>query len=142
MKILSKNFAQRLQWPINVPEDAYTYFKLKELGLRVKKQKGARAYMRNVTNFNDQIKQSTKFQSGKEALKNYFPVSLLDNEYSVPPTLIFTLIAKELILSPFWFSLYLIEVAINRILTLKADKFNALYEPYVSSKKLTDNLNN
>lgn len=136
MKALSRVFTSQLRWPEDVPEDAYIYLRLKELGLKLHREDNARAYMKNVANFKDRFKQVKKFLGGKKALARHFPKDFLRSEYNLPKSLL----AKHLILAflknPLWITLYLGEVALNRIFTLGNNKFNALYSPYLSSKKL------
>lgn len=136
MKALSRDFTAVLKWPENVPEDAYAYLFLKKNGLNLYRQTSAKAYMRNVTNVKDRFKQTRKFVSGRLTLTKYFPENFIKNEYNLPKLLILKHILYDFLRNPFWSSLYLLEVIINRILTLRTRSFTALYSPYQSSKKL------
>ena len=137
MKALSRRFYQKLQWPISAPEDAYVYFSLRRLGLKMFRSTQAKSLMKNVSNLTDRYKQCSKFQAGKKALKKYFDVSYLDNEYRLSFFLILKVVIYNLFKHPVLTGLYLAEVGINRIITDNKTKFNPLYEPYLSSKRLT-----
>lgn len=138
MKALSKEFSKKLRWPTNVPEDAYTFLLLTKLGFDVYREKGAKAYMRNVTNLNDRIKQVKKFRSGKKILLEYFSQDFINKEYTLPKKIIIKNITVNFIRNPYMTSLYIFELMLNRLLTMRAKKFNALYHPYRSSKVLVE----
>lgn len=135
-KALSRHFASQISWPKDVPEDAYTYLLIRKLKFEMLKQKSAKIYMKNVSNIQDQIKQSIKFTSGKCALKKYFESSFLHQEYSIPVSIKIRCLFSAFIREPFWVTLYFFEVITNRVLTLGFTKFNELYIPYESSKKI------
>ena len=139
MKAISRDFAAKLSWPKQVPEDAYTYLRMKELRLSMMRNHKAVAYMRSVTNLNDRRKQVNKFRNGRKALEMYFPKVLLDKEYDIPIRFVLIFTLKALLINPFWISLYLFEVILNRLLTFTRNEFNPLYEPYYSSKHLKIN---
>ncbi len=136
MKALSKRFARKLSWPNDVPEDAYTYLYLKNLDYKLYREPSANAYMRNVTTIGDRLKQTRKFISGKKSLYKHFSKKNVDAEYGIPIQLIIKHVAIEFIKHPLMLLLYLLEVVCNRIATIRETKFNALYIPYNSSKKL------
>lgn len=136
MKALSRKFSQGLKWPNDVPEDAYTYLLLTQLGFSLSRQITAKAYMRNVTNLNDRIRQVEKFITGKKALLKYFPEDFIKREYSLPRLLVIKNISIELFKNPIFTILYVFEVIFNRFLTSRAKTFNELYIPYESSKEL------
>jgi cellulose synthase/poly-beta-1,6-N-acetylglucosamine synthase-like glycosyltransferase len=137
MKALSSDFATQLTWPDAVPEDAYTYLKAVELGVVIERNPKATAYMRNVTTPRDRLKQCKKYHTGKLALTKEFDSELIKNEYKIPAHIALKGALKHLIKNPLFTPFYLIEAGVNRVLTNKKDKFNALYEPYYTSKTLT-----
>lgn len=138
MKAVSRQFAERLSWPKHVPEDAYTFFRLKELGFDVVRNPKAQAYMRNVTNFSDRKKQVKKFMSGKKALENFFPKDWLLAEYMISPTFVLKSLYKYFKKEPVWTVLFLGELVTNRIAVLRRSAFSALHDIYSSSKKLVN----
>lgn len=136
MKALSAEFARSITWPTEVPEDAYTYFFLKQSGYTFKIQKGAQAYMRNVTNWKDRIKQCRKFHGGKRALGKFFAPELLRSEYLPPLLHMAKHVYKSFVKNPPLTILVIGEMVFNRLLTWSTKTFDALYVPYYSSKKL------
>lgn len=139
IRAFSRVFTSQLRWPKNVPEDAYAYLYLKKIGLGLALVPKSKLLMRNVSNLNDQIKQSRKFIGGKKSLKKHFSITTLNNEYNIPLYLIIKVILKEFIKHPFWLSLYFLEVLFNRLYNLNTKEFNAIYTPYFSSKKIIKN---
>ena len=136
MKALSKQFAKKLTWPKQVPEDAYTYLKLKQKGFGMVRIPTAIAYMRNPANLKDRIKQVNKFQNGRKVLEKHFPEEFVRNEYAIPYKLSIIYTLKEFFKNPAFLTLYLLEIIVNRTLTFSRKEFDALYEPYESSKQL------
>lgn len=136
MKALSKNFVKQLKWPKSVPEDSYTYLRLKELGLEMKKQMRATTSMRNVTHVKDSIKQSRKFVTGKKALEKYFGKDTIKKEFNFPKTLFLKHVILAGFKKPLFTFLFLFQIIINRTLTVGQNRFNELYAPYNSSKLL------
>jgi hypothetical protein len=98
--------------------------------------KRARVAMRNVTTIAERIRQVRKFKTGKIALEKHFSTELLRVEYTPPRVLVVRVVAKAMILSPILTILYILELSLSRVLTLRDDTFNALYTPYTSSKQL------
>ncbi len=136
MKALSRRFADKLTWPNNVPEDAYTYLSLKNMGYDLYRKPTANAYMRNVTNISDRLKQTRKFIGGRKSLYGYFSKELVEREYNIPRSLIVKHLIIKFLAHPFMTIFYVVEVTFNRIATLRTNKFNPLYTTYDSSKKL------
>lgn len=139
MRAFSKNATKKLRWPKDAPEDAYAYLRLFQLNLKIVRQKNAKAYMRNVANIKDRTKQSAKFVSGKKTLNKYFQEELIYSEYFIPKNLIFRETLLQIIKNPFWTSASIFEVAVNRVLTFRASKINAIFNIYSSSKTLDFN---
>lgn len=138
MKALSRDFTKKLSWPKDVPEDAYTYLRLRDLGFDFFRNPKAKAYMRNTAKFKDRLKQVRKFVNGKKALKKYFPQDIIRTEYEIPLVMIIKYSIWEFLKNPIWTMLYFLEFAVNRFLTIKTGKFSYLYEPYGSTKTLID----
>lgn len=136
MKALSRDFCKVLKWPRNVPEDAFAYLKLIESGFTFRQTPDAKVWMRNVTNLNDRMKQCNKFLNGRKSLYKYFGSNLVKHEYQIPLSIFVKVIPSEFVKKPFWMTTYLLEVILNRVLTAKRTTFNALYQPYLSSKRL------
>ena len=137
-KALARHFAKSLRFPKAVPEDAYIYMALKKSGLRFVKTYEAVAYMRNVSNFRDRLKQARKYLSGKGSLLNYFPSDSLKMEYTIPYWHMFHISVGFFLRKPIWTALYFFDVLLVRSLLWAGGRrnFQPLYEPYYSSKDL------
>ncbi len=136
MKALSKNAANTLIFPNDVPEDAYTYMSLKKMGYDFVVNKRARVGMRHVSTLSERIRQVRKFKTGKIALEKYFKKSELMKEYAIPKSLLLKIIFTELQTAPVLTAIYLLELGLNRIFTMRDTVFNALYIPNTTSKQL------
>lgn len=136
MKALTKDFASKLRYPKDVPEDSYTYLRLRQLNQVMMKQWEAKTYARSVQSISDSIKQSRKFVTGKKSLEKCFSKEIVEKEFSIP----FFLIVKHIMLSlshrPVLTVLFFVQVALNRVFNLGQKKFDELYMPYDSSKQL------
>ena len=138
-KIPYRRIGKSLRFPKAVPEDVYIYMALKKSGLRFVKTYEAVAYMRNVANFGDRLKQARKYHSGKGSLENYFPPDSLKREYAIPRLQMFQTFVGFFLRKPVWIALYFFDVLLVRSLLWAGGrrKFQPLYEPYYSSKDLT-----
>lgn len=136
MKALSRNFASKLIFPTDVPEDSYTYFRLKQLGLRMIKQQYAKAYVRRASNLKDYIRRNKKFAGGREALKNYFSKDLVNREFTPPINLLIKHLLSAAFHSPLLTTLYLLVSLLVRVLNFRIKEFNPLYQPFSSTKNL------
>lgn len=136
-KAISKHFAKKLMYPTHVPEDAYTYLRLKELGLKLLVTSNAQFYMRHVTHLQDRIKQCSKFQSGKEALKKEFSSEFVRKEYEIPRKISSQVTLQFLLKNPILTMLSLLELCLNRVLTRNKKTFTAQHDTYASSKDLS-----
>ncbi len=136
MKALSRSFVSKLTFPTDVPEDSYTYFRLKQLGFQMTKQPNAKAYVKRSSNLKDCINKNKKFVGGIESLKKYFPKDLVDKEFTPPINLLIKHLLLALIHSPILTILYLIEFLLVRMLNFRTKEFDPLYKPF-SSTKLT-----
>lgn len=136
MKTLSRNFASKLIFPTDVPEDSYTYFRLKQLGLQMIKQQNAKAYVKRASNLKDYIRRNKKFVGGKETLKEYFPKDLVNREFAPPINLLIKHLLLAAFHSPFLTTLYLLMSLLVRLLNFGTKEFNSLYQPFNSTKNL------
>lgn len=136
MKALNRPLAEKMRWPVNVPEDSFLYFTLLKNNFSLERSAKAKSLVRNVTNLKDRLRQTKKFMSGKNILKRYFDQVLIQREYEIPKKIIISYLLKNFFKRPILITLYLIEVLINRIINFKSGNFDALYKTYDSSKLL------
>lgn len=136
MKALSRNFASKLIFPTDVPEDSYTYFRLKQLGLQMVKQPNAKAYVKRASHLKEYIRRNKKFIGGKETLKKYFPKDLVNGEFTPPVNLLLKHLLLAIFHSTLLTILYLLESLLVRALNFGVKEFNPLYQPFSSAKNL------
>lgn len=135
-KAISKEFAKKLYWPDGAPEDSYTYFRAKDLGIRSQRINNSLFVKKNVSNPADRLKQSTKFMTGKRSLTNFFNKKLVESDYNISFWLIAEYSLIHLFKNPLWISMFIFNTAVNRLLTLNKKQFNHLYDVYTSTKNL------
>ena len=136
MKALSRNFTSKLIWPADVPEDAYTYLRLKQLGLQMIKKPNAKAYVKKAANLKDSIRRNKKFVGGIESLKKYFPEDVIKREFFPPLKLKTKHVLIEIVNSPLLTILYLLQLSVIRIANIRVKEFDPLYQPFDSTKNL------
>lgn len=134
MKALSKDFAKKIRYPVNVPEDAYTYLSAKKYGFQIQVSKDAVVLMKNVSNLGDRMKQCMKFQSGRKILKKHFKQDFIAKEYAIPLNLMFRSIILYFLKHPLWTVFAICEMFLNRIITIKTKKYTYSHGIYYSSK--------
>ncbi len=138
-RLFSKTFTKSLTWPVDVPEDAFAYLRLKQLHLRLVKQKNALMIARNVRNLTDRLRQGSKFANGRQTLTKHFSNAVVNSEYNIPLNIMIKQTFLGFLKNPFWTTLAVMELAVTRLLSFGFRKeFNALYTPYVSSKDLEE----
>lgn len=135
-RALSKDLYQRLRWPQDVPEDAYSYFLCMKLGLTFVFNPKAQVLFRLPQNLQDHIKQSHRYYLGQERLKNYFGDTIIQSSYSVPHSIF----VRTFITTFFEYPLYLLSYVflmlyIGKCIPKHVSDASA-FDMAVSSKKL------
>lgn len=138
MKALSRDFASKITFPTDVPEDSYTYFYLKQLSLQMIVQPNAKTYVKRTSNLKDYIRRNKKFVGGKETLKKYFPKDLVNREFTPPVNLLIKHLLQAVFRSPLLTTLYLLVSLLVRVLNFGVKDFNPLYQSFNSTKNLLD----
>ncbi len=139
IKILSKDFANKINMPLDVPEDAYFYLIAKKLGYKFIRDPNINTHVGYVSSFEDQVRQSDKFLSGVNSLKKYFNPIQIKTEYDIPTWIIVKEVIKYFFISPVWISLYLCTFILDRNLIDKNKLFDPKYKIYASSKNVIKN---
>ena len=136
MKALTSTFYKTLFWPNDVPEDSYTYLRLKESGMGMIVVEGAKVYFRLPATLKDRMNHNVKFYTGKSALREHFPKSLLESEYRVPVILIITKSLNHFLKSPFWTIFVIGESILMNMINGNKTGFKTIYSPLLSTKNL------
>lgn len=83
IRAFAKKLYKKINWPNDVPEDAYSYFfAIKNKSDFVYIQKAV-TYFQPSTTLDDHAKQSLRFISGKKVLEKYFDKKIIMKEYSL-----------------------------------------------------------
>lgn len=135
MKALSKKFVNTLYYPHDVPEDSYTYLRLKQVNLKMKRSQ-AKAYVKRVAHLYDYNRRYKKFIGGKEALKKYFSRKLIDKEFTPPINITIKHVLLTMFRSPILTFLYLLESVLVRMLNVNIKEYTPFYKPFTSTKNL------
>lgn len=137
LRALSRSFATKLKWPTDVPEDTYIYFRLKQLGLQMKKTESARTLVKRSASLNDLVRRNKKFIGGVESLKKYFPKDLINKEFTPPLKLMMKHLVINFFKSPILTIFYLLQFLLVRTVNFRVKEFDPLYQPFGSTKNLS-----
>ncbi len=87
--------------PNTIAEDHYLYFKCLASGFGFKYVREAEAWYQLPTCLQDHFKQNRRFLSGRRLMKEYFG-KLAEDEYAVPPGMIYKEFLLQVVKSPFY----------------------------------------
>lgn len=82
-RAFSREFIKTLKWPIDVPEDAYSYLACINSGFRFSFAKKSVAIFRAPSTWGDHLKQSKRFFAGKKKMYNFFRSDVVKREYHI-----------------------------------------------------------
>ncbi len=136
MKAVSKQVFKKIQWPLDVPEDAFIYLYMRKTGMEIIKASNAIAYISNVQNIRDRIRQTRKFISGRKSLLKHFSEEFVNGEYNIPGRIFLKHLLSEFIQNPIVTIFCLSEILFNRIFSFSLKQYDQLYVPYYSTKEL------
>lgn len=135
-RAFSKEFAKKMRWPKDVPEDAYLFLMCDQMDFEMVHTPHALIYHKLVGNFRDYCRQYAKYVKGREALTKYFPKKNITSDYKLP----FFHTLKEFIVAlaknPLLMTVYLFVLVGAKLTAFRAGKFNPFTEVYSSSKTL------
>lgn len=81
---MSRKFANTLQLPSDVPDDAFTYFANLSQGFEFRHAYQAKVWFQSPQTIKDQIRQGIRFSKSSASLSKYFDPELIASEYEVP----------------------------------------------------------
>ncbi|MGH7204389.1 MAG: glycosyltransferase [Candidatus Levyibacteriota bacterium] len=113
---LDKNLVKKIHMPTTlVNNDAFLYFSALVHNYKPAYRKNCVVYYRSPATLDDHLKQSSRFKSSSEELKQYFKMNL-EKEYKAPIAIMMSSILQSLIKRPVFFLAYL---GINSISHIK-----------------------
>lgn len=92
IRAFSKKMYTHILWPDDCPEDAYSFLRCYELGLRFVFVESARVYFRSPQTIEEHAKQSIRFFQGRDSLTHYFSQDIVSDAYRIPPMVFLQLI--------------------------------------------------
>lgn len=130
----SRSFAKSINIHRNlINNDAFFYFKARELGFVPRYYKYAKIYYHSPANLSDHLKQSNRFKSSKNEMENYFK-SEIKSEYKIPVSLYLKVISKSMYQDPIIFINYLFVQLFTEM--RKANIVNPKWSIASSTKKI------
>ncbi len=135
-RAFSKNFYSNLNWPEDVPEDAYSYFECINKNFTFHFAINAKVYFSVPQNLNDHIKQSTRFFDGRKKLEKFFSKHLIKKEYSIPFLMMLKTVSKYFAKQPFKILIYILLSLYIKVFSLKINVNHSKYDPSYSTKFL------
>jgi glycosyltransferase involved in cell wall biosynthesis len=115
MRLISCNFAKKLHFPDDVPEDCYAYLRLKELGFKLQRVQSAIVLAKSISSPAERSSHSLRFYEGKINLQKYFASDFIRTEYCVPKLLICKQILFSFFDSPVFTVLSIFEFFFNTL---------------------------
>lgn len=136
----SKAFYSKVRWPVNVPEDAYSYLFCKQLGMKFVYNKNAVVYFRTPSTIEDQVKQSKRFTNGVKQLALSFPGETVDREFSIPTSVVMSSILKFIMYQPLTALTYIGVLLYIHIFTKNRTQALSSYDASSTTKRLINSL--
>ena len=130
-----KEFIKKIQIPQNLPDDHFLYFNALENNFNYKFAKKACVYIKIPATFNDYMKQSTRFLSSGQNLKQYFG-DKAEKYYFIPYSIKAKAYLKTFINNPVYFPFALMLVTLQKVLSFKyiEKNTNGIWSSIVTSK--------
>lgn len=135
-RAFSKEFAQKLRWPISVGEDAFSYLLCKELGYGFIYLPHTILLYGVPQNLKDHFKQSVRFRNSEQELQAEFPKRDVRKEYVLPFKLFVPVLIRFFFKKPILTISYIAFQLIGLLNPYRVGN-SAVWEPSTSSKTLT-----
>lgn len=137
-RAFSREFAQKLRWPDQCPEDAYSYILCKSKDLIFRYVPEARIFFRSPNTWADHRKQSKRFAYGKVALRTYFSQKLLKKMYHLPRFQTLGIILRFFLHHPIHMFFYFTILTCARLFTMGKNE-QSRWQISTSTKTLVSN---
>ena len=135
-KVISRDIAETLRWPKNVPEDSYLFLDCLDKGYKVLYAPKAKIFYRSPSNLKDYFKKTSRYHISKGNVETYFNRNLLRKYLHIPLGLLFKLAIIFFKESPLQFFLYITILGSSKIYTLFISDYNPSWKPALSTKSL------
>ncbi len=135
-RMFSSSFIKSFSWPGALSEDAFSYLKCLEMGLRFIPVLSAKVLFRSPSNFKDHVRQSSRFLNGSEIMKQFFPEQLVDESYSIPLVIRLKTISLYFFKNPLFFSAYMGILLYSKIYSYKKTTRANVWKVATSSKTI------
>ncbi|MEN9406925.1 MAG: hypothetical protein RLZZ455_141, partial [Candidatus Parcubacteria bacterium] len=136
----SKAFYSKVKWPVNVPEDAYSYLFCKKLGMKFVYNKSAVVYFRTPSTIEDQVKQSKRFTYGVKQLSHIFPGGIVEREFSIPAGVVTGSIIRFIMYQPLTAITYIGLLLYIHFFTRVRNQALSSYEASSTTKRLINTI--
>lgn len=133
----SKKLYSSLSIPQSVGDDAYTYFYAITHGFRYSFVKNTEIFYRPSSNYEDHRKQTLRFFTSQNIMKNTFGSKVVEPNYKIPMNIVMKELVSSMMRQPLYTILYLGTVLISKIFSVFSRIENVDYwEVSKSSKKI------
>lgn len=133
---LSRRLYKSLVWPVNCPEDAYTYLSCIHRGWRFQYAPEAVILFRSPSTFGDYATQSQRFRNGQTALEHVFNQRFLKKEYAIPAALKIQALVSWFIHEPVYTLFYGLMNMVSQVQCASHVEHHPLWEIATTSKHL------
>ena len=136
-RVFSKKFTQKLRWPKLTSEDSYSYLYCITHGYKFEPAPNSKALYASPTNFTDHKKQSARFMSSPEEMKQYFPSSLVNQSYAIPKSISLPITLISMISNPVLGFSYAIILILVSLSPNKTDYLKPVWDRSLSTLQVT-----
>jgi glycosyltransferase involved in cell wall biosynthesis len=136
-RAFSRRFYESLVWPIQHPEDSYSYLYCVQKHFKFVYLPTAQVIFRSPQNLADHLRQSLRFVHGRSQLIDSFPSGFAQREYAIPFFKIITTSCTAFFKHPVLLGSYALITAWGRLTYLfNHTHYHSMYEPSITSKKI------
>jgi len=135
-RAFSKKLYKRLNFPLSIGEDAYSFFYCVKNGFKYVYAKDIIAYYKLPDSYKDHKKQSIRFFQSKKAIAKIFGSDYVNIHYSFPALLIVKAFFIYLLKDPINMVMYAFVIAYLKLKSLFSKKIKETWDISESSKKI------
>ena len=137
-RAFAKRLYKRIVWPVDCPEDSYSYLFCLEKGFSFVYEPKADVTFRVPSSFREYAEKHVRFLTGKNQLSKYFEKSTIRDKYRIPLGVLSEKLLESFLRQPFATASYLGVMLISRLIWARGSSYEPLWEVSETSKKILD----
>jgi cellulose synthase/poly-beta-1,6-N-acetylglucosamine synthase-like glycosyltransferase len=138
-RAFSKEFLNEFRWENVVCEDAYSYLHCLKNGYEFNYVKDAEIQYRSPQNLGDHLKQSLRFNSGRQHLENTFGKNFVSDQFKIPTFIVLRNWIEYVIRNPLYSIAFFSVFLLTRVMMMWENRTSVVWEVSMSSKYVMSN---